>query len=53
MSKEIRTEFSSLPVTFGSGKTKLTGKVLLPNTGHPVPGAILCHGVGSSYQVMG
>jgi len=52
MSKEIRTQFSSLPVTFGSGKTKLMGKVLLPNTEYPVPGAILCHGLGSSYQVV-
>ena len=52
MSKDIGTQFSNLPVTFGSGKTKLMGKVLLPNTKYPVPGAILCHGLGASYQDM-
>lgn len=52
MDKETRTEFSSFPVTFGNGKTKLIGKVLLPNAEHPVPGAILCHGFGSSHQAV-
>ena len=52
MDKETLTEISELPVTFGSGEIKLTGRILLPNTGRPMPGAILCHGLGGSYQVM-
>jgi pimeloyl-ACP methyl ester carboxylesterase len=44
--------FSELPVTFGSGEIKLTGKILFPSVGHPVPGAILCHGLGANYQAV-
>jgi len=50
--KETPTEINEVPVTFGSGKIRLTGKILLPTTEHPVPGAILCHGLGSSYQAV-
>lgn len=39
---------NSIPVTFGSGEVKLAGEVFSPNTGHPVPGVVLCHGFGSS-----
>ncbi len=33
-------------VRFGKGR-RLHGRLLLPNVTHPVPGAILCHGLGS------
>lgn len=52
MDKRTLVELSELPVTFGSGEIKLTGKILLPNTGDSVPGAILCHGLGSSYHAV-
>jgi hypothetical protein len=50
--KETPTELNEVAVTFGSGQIRLTGKILLPITEHPVPGAILCHGLGSSYQAV-
>lgn len=40
------------PVTFGSGEVRLSGEVLLPNAGHRMPGAILCHGFGSSRRAV-
>lgn len=52
MGRETSVELSELPVTFGSGEIKLTGKILLPTVGHPVPGAILCHGLGAGYQAV-
>ncbi len=52
MNKEILVGLSELPVTFGSREIKLAGKILLPNVGHPVPGAVLCHGLGASYQAV-
>lgn len=50
MGKETMVGISELPVTFGNGEIKLMGKIILPNVEHPVPGAILCHGLGASYQ---
>jgi pimeloyl-ACP methyl ester carboxylesterase len=41
------------PVTFGSHGLKLIGKALLPDSAcaeSPVPGAVLCHGFGSSHR---
>ena len=52
VSKETLAELTELPVTFGSGEIKLTGKILLPNVEHLMPGAVLCHGLGSSYQAV-
>ncbi len=52
MGKETPIGFSELPVIFGSRDAKLVGKILLPNIGHPVPGAVLCHGLGASYQAV-
>lgn len=45
-------KLNSGPVTFGSGKIRLSGEVLLPNAGHCMPGAILCHGFGSSRRAV-
>lgn len=42
----------TLPVTFGNGNNKLTGKIFLPTVKHPVPGALLCHGLGSGHRAM-
>jgi hypothetical protein len=42
-------------ITFGSNGLKLIGKVFLPDsasTDSPVPGAVLCHGFGSSHRAM-
>ena len=52
MDKATSPKISELPVTFGSGKIKLTGKILLPDVEHHVPGAILCHGLGANYQAV-
>ena len=52
MKKETTSEITKLPVTFGSGDVKLTGEILFPNAKHPVPGAILCHGLGSGYRAV-
>jgi len=38
-------------VSFG-GQVQLEGQVLLPQVGHVVPGAILCHGLGSGRGAM-
>jgi pimeloyl-ACP methyl ester carboxylesterase len=43
------------PVTFGSNGLKLFGKALLPEVASaesPVPGAVLCHGFGSSHRAI-
>jgi len=45
---DTRVKLNEGPVTFGSGEVRLSGEVLLPNAGHSMPGAILCHGFGSS-----
>ncbi len=52
MDKGTQAELSRFPVTFGSGEVKLAGEILFPNKRHPVPGAILCHGFGSSYRAV-
>ena len=38
-------------VKFGR-QVQLQGQLLLPNIAHPVPGAILCHGLGSGKDAM-
>jgi alpha-beta hydrolase superfamily lysophospholipase len=48
-------KIKEMPVTFGSNGLKLTGKVFLPecaSADSPVPGAVLCHGFGSSHSAM-
>ncbi|HEX76328.1 MAG TPA: alpha/beta fold hydrolase [Dehalococcoidia bacterium] len=55
MSKEKATEIKEFPIVFGSHEVKLKGKVLLPrysNTNNPVPGAVLCHGLGAGHRAM-
>jgi pimeloyl-ACP methyl ester carboxylesterase len=52
ISAETPAELSEIPVTFGSGEVKLAGEILFPNAGHPVPGAVLCHGFGSSHRAV-
>jgi pimeloyl-ACP methyl ester carboxylesterase len=52
-SKDNRTPYGirEIPVTFGSRGLKIKGSVLLPagaTANSPVPGAVLCHGFGSS-----
>jgi hypothetical protein len=52
---KIENRVRELPVTFGSNGLKLTGKAYLPETASadsPVPGAVLCHGFGSSHRAM-
>jgi pimeloyl-ACP methyl ester carboxylesterase len=52
---KVKHKVKEIPVTFGSNGLKLTGKAFLPDnatTDAPVPGAILCHGFGSSHRVM-
>lgn len=39
-------------VFFKSGELRLAGKLLLPDTTYPVPGAILCHGLTSCYKAL-
>ncbi len=39
-------------VHFGSGEIKLTGRVLYPETGKIVPGAVICHGFGGCYRTV-
>ena len=48
MSKQSRIKVDKFPVTFGNGEIKLAGEILFPNTGSLVPGAVICHGMGSS-----
>jgi pimeloyl-ACP methyl ester carboxylesterase len=53
--RKTKYKIKEIPVIFGSNGLKLTGKALIPeNATHnsPVPGAILCHGFGSSHRVM-
>ena len=52
VSEGTRAEPTEIPVTFGSGKVKLAGEILFPSTGHRVPGAVLCHGFGSSHRAV-
>lgn len=52
MGKGTPAELNEIQITFGGGKVKLAGEILFPNTGHPVPGAILCHGFGSSHRAV-
>jgi pimeloyl-ACP methyl ester carboxylesterase len=50
-----KNKIRELPVTFGNNGLKLTGKVLLPvgaSADSRVPGAVLCHGFGSSHRAM-
>ena len=39
-------------VSFGSSEVKLTGRVLYPDTGSVVPGAVICHGFGACYRTV-
>jgi pimeloyl-ACP methyl ester carboxylesterase len=39
-------------VHFGSGDVKLTGRVLFPEMGVAVPGAVICHGFGGCYRTV-
>ena len=48
MSKQSQIKVDKFPVTFGNGEIKLAGEILFPNTGRLVPGAVICHGMGSS-----
>ncbi len=53
INKNIKIE--ARPVTFGSHGLKLAGKAYLPDVASadsPVPGAVLCHGFGSSHRAM-
>lgn len=53
--KKAKAKIKEWPITFGSNGLKLTGKVFLPEDASaesPVPGAILCHGFGSSHRAM-
>ncbi len=50
-----KNKVKEIPVTFGNNGIKLTGRALIPENATvdcPVPGAILCHGFGSSHRVM-
>ena len=45
----------TIPVVFGSHGIELHGTILLPDnadTANPVPGAVLCHGLGGNRNVM-
>jgi len=48
MSKQAQIKVDKFPVTFGNSEVKLAGEILFPNTGYLVPGAVICHGMGSS-----
>ena len=51
----VKNKVKEWPITFGSNGLKLAGKVFLPDIASaesPVPGAILCHGFGSSHRAM-
>ena len=53
--KDKIVEIKEFPIVFGSHEVRLKGKVLLPqdaNTDSPVPGAVFCHGFGSSYRAV-
>jgi pimeloyl-ACP methyl ester carboxylesterase len=53
--KKAKAGIKEWPVAFGSNGFKLNGKVLLPEDASaesPVPGAVLCHGFGSSHRAM-
>jgi pimeloyl-ACP methyl ester carboxylesterase len=39
-------------VVFGSGDIKLTGRLLYPETGKKVPGAVICHGFGTGFRTV-
>lgn len=51
-SEGAMVRFSKSLVTFDSGRVKLAGKLFLPEAKYPVPGAVLCHGLGSNYKVL-
>ena len=50
-----KVKIKEWPVTFGSHGLKLAGKVFLPEDASaesPIPGAVLCHGFGSSHRAV-
>jgi pimeloyl-ACP methyl ester carboxylesterase len=51
--KKFKNKAREQRITFLSGNLRLRGKILFPDTAspeHPVPGAVLCHGFGSSHR---
>lgn len=53
--KKAKSGIKDLPVIFGSNGLKLNGRIFLPDgasADSPVPGAVLCHGFGSSQRAM-
>jgi pimeloyl-ACP methyl ester carboxylesterase len=52
---KVKNGIKEIAVTFGSNGLRLIGKAFIPKSAtgdSPAPGAVLCHGFGSSHRVM-
>jgi fermentation-respiration switch protein FrsA (DUF1100 family) len=52
---EKNTAPIEIPIFFGNHGVRIYGKIILPadaSVSNPVPGAVLCHGIGADHKVM-